>query len=496
MPKEIIIHVTKEETKAAVLENRHLVEVYLEHSLHMRLAGNIYKGRVENVLPGMQAAFVNIGLERNAFLGVEDVHGSMASTLPIQNLLHEGQEVLVQVVKEPFGTKGARVTTQLALPGRFVVLFPGLDYVGVSRRIIQEGERERLKALAAQARIPGMGVIARTAAEGIEGEELQGDLLALYKLWLRVQEKAGRSAAPALIHQELELISWVLRDLFGEDVNRLVINDQEVYEKVLELLEVFGPHLGSKVQLVETDLWEDYGLDQEIARALRPKVWLRNGGYLVINEAEALTAIDVNTGKYTGKKNFAETVFRTNLEAVQEIARQIRLRNLGGIIIVDFIDMESLEYRTEVLKRLDEELKKDKTQSCVLGLTQLGLVELTRKKVRPSLSSLLEHPCPYCKGKGRLLSEENVSLRVYRKLRFFSRESAAPALLVEVHPRVATFLIEGGGSRLRELEKEIGKRVIIKGIDSLHLEEVHVRGLDNQQRDYGSNCSYESWTDS
>jgi ribonuclease G len=481
MQKEILIDVTKEETKVAVLENRRLVEVYLERSFQMRLAGNIYKGKVENVLPGMQAAFVNIGLERNAFLYVEDVQNipgapelrpeKEAASLPIQNLLQEGQEILVQVVKEPFGTKGARVTTQVTLPGRYVVFLPNIDCVGVSRRISTERERERLKVLAEEVRPPGTGLIVRTVAEGISKEELQGDVLALYELWYWIQEKAGRSAAPALIHRELELVSWALRDLFGDDVDRLVINDREAYEKVLELLEVLGSHLRSRVLLDEADLWEEYGLDQEIARALRPKVWLRSGGYLVIDEAEALTVIDVNTGKYTGNKNFEDTVFRTNLEAVQEIVRQLRLRNLGGIVIIDFIDMDSPQHRSEILKRLEDELKKDKTRTYVLGLTQLGLVELTRKKVRPSLSSLLEKTCPYCEGKGRVLSEETVSLRTAKELRAHAQKSAAPAFLVEVHPSVAAFLIGGGGSRLRELEKETGKQIVVKGIESLHLEE-------------------------
>ncbi|NPV29282.1 MAG: Rne/Rng family ribonuclease [Firmicutes bacterium] len=491
MLKEILIDVTKEETKVGVLENRRLVEVYLERSFQMRLAGNIYKGRVENVLPGMQAAFVNIGLERNAFLYVEDVQHvpgapelapeKGARSLAIENLLQEGQELLVQVVKEPFGTKGARVTTQLTLPGRYVVLLPGMECIGVSRRIGTERERERLKALAEKVCPPGMGLIVRTVADGISREELQGDVLALYELWNRIQEKARRSPAPALIHQELELVSWVLRDLFGDDVDRLLINEQEAYEKVLELLEVVAPHLRSRVFLVETDLWEEYGLEQEITRALRPKVWLRSGGYLVIDEAEALTVIDVNTGKYTGSRSFAETVFRTNLEAVQEIVRQLRLRNLGGIVIIDFIDMESPEHQAEVLRRLEEELKKDKTRTYVLGLTQLGLVELTRQKVRPSLSSLLEKPCPYCEGKGRVLSEETVSLKAAKELRMLAQKSPDPAFLVEVHPSVAAFLIGGGGSRLRELEKETGKQIVVKGVESLHLEETHIKSIANRR---------------
>ncbi|HHY40247.1 MAG TPA: Rne/Rng family ribonuclease, partial [Syntrophaceticus sp.] len=411
MEKDIYIHVTKEETKAAVLENGKLMEIYIDRSFQKRLAGNIYKGKVANVLPGMQAAFVSIGLERNAFLYVEDIRSNnQEKALPIQNLVREGEELLVQVVKEPFGTKGARVTTHLTFPGRYVVFMPDLNTVGVSRRIKSERERERLKRIAEEVRIPGRGLIVRTVAEGVSAEELERDVRELYNLWVMVKEKAACKSAPALIHQELELVSWVVRDLFGEDVDRLLTNDQETYEKIIELVQAFEPSLRSRVYLASSDFVEQFDLEQEMTKALRPKVWLKSGGYLVIDEAEALTVIDVNTGKYTGTKNFAETVFRTNMEAVQEIVRQIRLRNLGGIIIIDFIDMELPEHRSEVIRQLEEELKKDKTRTCVLGLTQLGLLELTRKKVRPSLSSLLERSCPYCEGTGRVLSEESVSM--------------------------------------------------------------------------------------
>ena len=481
MQKEIYIHVTKEETKAAVLENRKLVEVYLDRSFQRRLAGNIYKGRVANVLPGMQAAFVNIGLERNAFLYVEDARPNNRRSLSIQNTVHEGEEILVQVVKEPFGTKGARVTTHLTFPGRYVVFMPESKSVGVSRRIRPEKERDRLKEIAEEVCVPGCGVIVRTAAEGVVAEELEQDMQEQYRLWKMVQKKAVHKSAPAVIHREVELVSWVLRDLFGEDVDRLITNDQDTYEKILELVQASAPHFSSKVFLARSDI-DEYELDQEIEKALRPKVWLKSGGYLVIDEAEALTVIDVNTGKYTGSKNFAETIFRTNMEAIQEIVRQIRLRNLGGIIVIDFIDMELQKHRSEG-RQLEEELKKDKTRTCVLGLTQLGLVELTRKKVRPSLSSLLQRSCPYCEGTGRVLSEESVSMQACQEIRFLAdqEQDTAMGILVEMHPTVAAFLIGGGGSHLRELENEISKKIIIKGSDSSHLEDVRVKSLFSKE---------------
>jgi len=482
MQKEIYIDVRREETKAVVLENQKLVEIYLERSIQERMAGNIYKGKVANVLPGMQAAFVDIGLERNAFLYVEDVqHHHKKKSLSIQNLLQEGEEILVQVVKEPFGTKGARVTTQLTFPGRYVVFLPYLNTIGVSRRIKSEKERDRLKRIAEEIRIPRTGMIVRTVAEGISKEEMEKDIRELHGLWKIVEEKAKHKSAPALIHQELELVSWVLRDLFGDDIDRLLTNDQGTYEKIQELLKAMDPSLGERVHLVGDKFAEECGLEQEIIRALKPKVWLKSGGYLVIDEAEALTVIDINTGKYTGRKNFAETILRTNLEAVQEVVRQIRLRNLGGIIVVDFIDMDKPEHQEQVLRRMEEELKKDKTRTYLLGLTQLGLVELTRKKVRPSLSSLLERSCPYCDGTGRVLSEETVSMQACKEIRLLAADSDYPGILVEVHPSVAAFLIGGGGRHLRELEKEIGKRIIIKGRDSVHLEEVRVKGLASKE---------------
>lgn len=478
MRKEIYISVTKEETKAAVLENSKLVEVYLDRSFQKRLAGNIYKGSVANVLPGMQAAFVNLGLERNAFLYVEDARPNNSKALPIQNMVYEGQNIIVQVVKEPFGTKGARVTTHLNFPGRYVVFMPGFNSIGVSRRIKSEKERERLKKIAEEASVPDCGLIVRTAAEGITPDELNKDIQELHRLWGLVKKKSVRKSAPALIHQELELVSWVLRDLFGEDVDRLTTNDPDTYEKILELVPTFDSHYSKRVFL-STDDVDPVELDQEVYKALRPKVWLKSGGYLVIDEAEALTVIDVNTGKYTGVKDFAETIFRTNIEAIPEIVRQIRLRNFGGIIVIDFIDMELAEHRSEVVRQLEEELKKDKTRTCVLGLTQLGLVELTRKKVRPSLSSLIERTCPYCEGTGKVLSEETVSMQACADIRALAAREGGntEGILVEVHPTVAAFLIGGGGGHLRELEKEIGKKIIIKGSDNNHQEDVQVRAL-------------------
>ncbi|MFZ3170559.1 MAG: Rne/Rng family ribonuclease [Carboxydocellales bacterium] len=490
MFKEIVVNVTEEETRAAVLEDQVLVELYIERSLNQRLVGNIYKGRVENVLPGMQAAFVNIGLEKNAFLYVEEalpartptewVEGEVEN--PRANVIHpranisdvvkEGQNMVVQITKEPIGTKGPRVTTHITLPGRYLVLMPTVDYVGISRRIESDAERERMRIIADAIRPKDMGVIVRTVAEGMDEDELRQDMFFLTKLWKKIQNRASSGQVPNLIHKDLDLIQRILRDLFTEDIDRLQIDSRSAYEKILELLDFIGPQLKSKVQLTEdADIFLRHNLDVEIEKAMKRKVWLKCGGYLVIDQMEALTAIDVNTGKYVGTHNLEETVLNTNLEAAAEIARQMRLRNLGGIIIVDFIDMIDEEHRQQVLQVLGEEVKRDKTKTNILGITQLGLVEITRKKVRQGLESVLQKPCPYCEGKGKVFSEETVGIRLKKQLYELAKRTAGEAILIEAHPAVAALLIGSGGSGLRELERKTGKEILIRGSQELHIEE-------------------------
>ncbi|MDH7478451.1 MAG: Rne/Rng family ribonuclease [Syntrophomonadaceae bacterium] len=482
--KHILIQVSEGETQVAVLENDQLVELYVERGAEQRLVGNIYNGRVENVLPGMQAAFVNIGLDKNAFLYVEDVgpaRGGRSGS--IGSMLREGQEILVQVVKEPIGTKGARVTTHVTLPGRYLVLMPNMDYIGISRRIENEKERERLRRLAEAVKPSNVGLIIRTVAEGISEGMLEQEVRGLTRLWKKISSRSKNSGAPSLVHRDLELVQRILRDLYSENVDRLTVNARWVYDKVLDFIECLenSAVLRKRVFLETGDLFDRYGLDLEIEKALRRKVWLRSGGYLVIDQTEALTAIDVNTGKYVGSTNLADTVLRTNLEAAVEIARQVRLRNIGGIIIIDFIDMENHQDQARVVAALEEELKKDKTRAKIMGLTQLGLVEMTRKKVQQGLDSLLQKPCPYCEGRGKVLSEETVGLRVQKKIMSIARQSDAPALLIEVNPAVASLLIGSGGSHLKHLEDRSGKKLIIKGDESFHLEHVRTRSLYTQQ---------------
>ncbi|HEY8497970.1 MAG TPA: Rne/Rng family ribonuclease [Limnochordales bacterium] len=491
MVREILINVNHGETRAAVLEDKRLVEIHIEREAHQSVAGNIYKGRVENVLPGMQAAFVNIGLERNAFLYLADaplyvdarepdgetetVEARPRRARPAR--LHEGQEIVVQVVKDPIGTKGARVVTHPTLPGRYLVLAPSTEYVGISRRIADEAERNRLKAIARRLRPKGMGLIVRTVAEGREEAELEADLRFLLKVWDRVLQKSRRVSAPALLYRDHDLLYRLVRDVFSEDLAAVVVDSRAEYQKVLELAEsLVGPSLKDRVKLYqgERPLFEEYGVEAELARALDRRVWLDCGGYLVIDRTEAFTSIDVNTGRYIGTTSLADTVLRTNLEAAVEIARQIRLRDLGGIILVDFIDMDRKEDRDQVLGRLTAELARDRTRTHVLGFTRLGLVELTRKKVREDLYAVLQKPCPYCQGTGRVLSEATMAHRVEREILRLARSAQGEAILVATHPAVAAQVIGVGGANLRRLESETGKVIYVRGSDDVHMEQMRV----------------------
>ncbi|KUK82806.1 MAG: Ribonucleases G and E [Pelotomaculum thermopropionicum] len=490
MIKEIVVNVGEEETRVALLEDKVPVELYIEREISQRLVGNIFKGQVENVLPGMQAAFVDIGLEKNAFLYVEDALPARSTDTQedsvlgtnISSILKQGQEILVQIVKEPIGTKGPRVTTHITLPGRYLVLMPTVDYVGISRRIESENERERLKELASRVKPEGMGVIVRTVAEGVEEEGFRQDVSLLTKLWRKILNRAVRGPVPNLVHRDLELVQRILRDVFTEDVDRLILDSRYVCEKVLDLLDVIDPRLKAKVFLDEReDIFKDYGIEQEIEKALKRKVWLKCGGYLVVDQAEALTAVDVNTGKYVGTTNLEDTVLKTNLEAARELARQLRLRNIGGIVIVDFIDMLQESHRQEVLQLLEEEIKKDKTKTNILGITQLGLVEMTRKKVRPSLAEVIQKTCPYCDGRGKVLSEETLGINFRNQIFNIARQTPARTILVEANPVVAARLIGSGGANLRELESKTGKNLYIRGSTGQHIESITIRPFQDNE---------------
>lgn len=451
MSKDILVEAENGQTRVAVLENGRLMELYIEREGKEKLVGNIYKGRVANVLPGMQAAFVDIGLEKNAFLYAGDIqldrrdaeglHQQLKET-SIRQMVRPGQEVLVQVTKVAGGTKGPRITNHITLPGRMAVLLPTVSYVGVSRRIEDESERARLRALAEQAKPEGMGVIVRTAAEGASAEELKMDLDYLARLWASIAQRARVAMPPYLLHRDEGLVYRTVRDMLKEDVDALWVDGAEPCRFIQDIAQMLSPALKGKVRQHqgETPLFDLHRVDDQAARALSRKVWLKSGGYLVIDHTEALTVIDVNTGKYVGDKNLSETVFSINCEAVSEIARQLRLRDVGGIIVIDFIDMDQPSQREALVELLRQELKKDRSKTNLAGLTALGLVEMTRKKVQQPIRSVLKQTCPICQGEGAVYSGETIARNVLHALNGRIRRRASDAYLIHCASAVAAEL--------------------------------------------------------
>lgn len=491
--REILVSAAKDETRVALVENGAVVEFYIERPSSQKIAGSIFLGRPTNVLPGMQAAFIDIGEEKNAFLYVDDailppnledtdamseLKGHQKRT--ISELVKPGQDVMVQVVKEAIGTKGARVTRHVTFPGRYLVLMPTVSYVGVSRRISDDEERKRLRQIAREMKPQDMGIIIRTVAEKKSKEELQRDLDFLLRIWDKVQKRAQSVKAPSQIHSDLGLVFRVVRDEFNQDTTRMLVDDVDTYSRTLDLLDSVAPEMKERVIYYrdrEYPLFQLYGVDAAVDKALGTQVWLKSGGYIVIDKTEALTVIDVNTGRYVGTKNLADTVFKINIEACEEIARQLRLRDIGGIIVVDFIDMEIAEHRAKLLQEMEKQLRHDHTKTVVVGLTGLGLVEMTRKKVRQSIDAVMMRMCPYCGGKGVVMSEETVAGRVRREVRRLLRNSQCEAILVEVHPDVASYLIGPGGANLQDLEKETNRSIFVRGTETLHLEEMNVKAV-------------------
>lgn len=498
MSKKIIVDVQYDQTRVAILEDSELVELYMEGEDSQGIAGNIYRGKVENVLPGMQAAFVDIGLQKNAFLYVGDIntdksifefsdeHGTTvndARAMSIRDIISKGQEITVQVLKEPIGTKGARVTTQITLPGRYLVLMPTVDYIGVSRRIEDEGERKRLKEIVDHLRPHSMGIIVRTAALGKEQEDFVQDIDFLCRLWAKIQSKEWRGKVPRVLYEDEDIIYRTIRDSYAPDIKKVIINNQEEYEKTLEFADVLFPGLRKKMEFFDdpSGIFKYYNIESKIEKAIQKKVWLKNGGYLIIDPTEALTVIDVNTGKFVGSKNLEDTVLKTNLEAAKEIAHQIRLRDIGGIIIIDFIDMGESKNKEKVLEVLRNALKKDRTKTNVIGFTGLGLVEMTRKKVRRRLASKLLKPCPYCHGTGRVYSENMVIAKIEKELEDIVNNSDIWGAVIEVHPSVARIWTEDGGNSLDILEKTLDCKIYIRDNHRFHVEESIIHPLTGQQ---------------
>src|SRR5512138_1820240 len=543
MTKEMIISSSAHETRVAILEDDQVAEIFIERERSRGVVGNLYKGRVSKVLPGMQSAFVDLGLERDGFLYVSDVVAnseefdrletdddedggsagagdvSSGGTRPMQavrrpgsgdggasgggpgtrnrrdrdkgpdpkieELLKEGQEILVQVAKEPLGTKGARLTSHATMPGRFLVFMPTVDHVGVSRKIESREERSRLRGIVREFReahgFTG-GVIIRTAAAGRPKEDIVTDLEAFHKIWTEIRQKSESQRAPAVVYREASLVSKLLRDLLTEEYQSIRIDSEQEYRRVIELVERIMPSLAPKVKLYTKPfpIFDEYGVQAEIDKALKSKVFLKSGGSIVINQTEALVAIDVNTGRYVGKKTagrLEDTILKTNLEAVKEIVRQIRLRDLGGIIVLDFIDMEEKKNRQKVLQAVEQELKKDRSPSKALQVSDFGLIIITRKRVKQSLERVLTEPCPYCSGTGTIKNTSTICYEILSEVKKIGPDLNGHRLLLRVNPDIARALNEEESAVLRDLKQSIGKDVTIKADVHLHHEQFDVMAV-------------------
>lgn len=497
MSRQLIINAGIAETRVAVLENDSLAEIHIERARERGIVGNIYLGKVKRVLPGMQAAFVEVGLERSAFLyggdvldpdfvtrlaaakdlsDVDSLQESQArvSRLPIEKCLKEGQDVLVQAAKEPLGSKGARVTMFVSLPGRYLVLIPNFTHIGVSRRIDKSEERDRLKDILHKIKPDNIGIIVRTAAAGVSEVLLQRELKYLCKLWKEITSKEKNSSSPAKLYEEPELYLKVTRDLFADDITQVVVDDEQVHTKLQTFLDANIPGARKKLKLHEgaNPIFDDYGVEVDLARALGRKVWLPSGGYLVIDQTEALTSFDVNTGKFVGKISAQETILQTNLEAVAEIVSQLRLRNIGGIIVLDFIDMERADDRDNVSNTLLEALKNDKARTNVLAISELGLVQMTRKRTSESLEQLLMEACPFCDGRGRVYSVATEGYNLIRDVERFYVRTAQKHIKVKIRSDIREWLLEHEKDLLEHVSKKHGIEIEFTN-SNLRLSEIH-----------------------
>ena len=503
MPSEILINVRPNETRVAYIENGTLIDLKIQRKVSPTLVGSVHRGKVIRVLPGMQAAFVDIGLDRAAFLYVGDVRGDVgvdgehgdlydgehadedhkeaiepaeAVKPKIQELLTEGQSILVQVAKDPLGSKGARITTHISLPGRNIVFMPTLSHLGVSRRIEDSNERDRLRTIVSSIEPKG-GVIVRTAGEGATEASLRFDIEYLHRLWQDIQRNYEKRTKPGLLHAEPEVELRALRDLLSEDIDRVITDDEESYKKVTAFISQFMPKFKNKVSLYKEQrpLFDSYEIDIEISRSIERKIWLKSGGYIVIDEAEALVVIDVNTGRYVGKKDFEDTILKTNMEALREIAHQLRIRNCGGIIIIDFIDMEKEAHREKVLTSLRDELQRDRARTTVVSMSNLGLVEMTRKRIRPSLVKTLCEPCTYCDGRGYIKQKATIAHDIFRDLEREGRASNPRATsVVHCHADVGDYIYEEETERLEDVERRIGRNIVFKLEPGFHREQYEI----------------------
>jgi ribonuclease G len=505
MTTEILINSRRYEVRIALVENGNLTEFHLQRPTEKGLMGNIYLGRVVRVLPGMQAAFVDIGLERTGFLYVDDIYvppsqrrqltsalnGSSVSNsaapveqlekpsvqgFKIEDLISEGQEIMAQISKDPIGTKGARLTCQITLPGRNLVFIPQTDHIGISRKIEDEDARTSLRTMIEELRPEEVGFIVRTVAERAPREDIEADMEFLMLLWDEIRGRASTEKVPSLIYEDLDITLRSVRDLFTSDVDYLIIDNEKSYDALMNFVNTFTPKLKNKISLYrgELPLFEAYGIDVEISKALEKKVWLRSGGYIIIENTEALTVIDVNTGRFVGKNDLNETIFKTNMEAAKEIAYQLRLRDIGGIIIIDFIDMDDELHREELFNTFKEAVKKDKSRINILKLSEFGLVQMTRKRHSENLNQMMCEPCYYCAGEGVLKSRRTICYEIFRKISRNSGRADGSAVTVRVNPRIADMLLKEEELTVDQLEKDIRKRLIIAPAKDLHIEKYEI----------------------
>jgi ribonuclease G len=482
MKREILITATPQETRVAILEDDVLVELMVDRPDAERIVGDVYLGQVQAVLPGIQAAFVEIGTDKAAFLHVSDVvpdddedddddpggngrdRANRGNHPPIQDMIEKGQRVLVQVSKEPISTKGPRVTTHISLPGRFLVFMPGSSHIGVSRKIEDREERARLRAMAREIVPEGVGVIIRTVGEELTREVFHREFTTLHETWKKIQKKSKSARAPSLIHREAKLTSGIIRDVFTAKVDALTIEGSEVYNEVKQYLDGVDPSLMSRVHLYvdPVPLFDKYGIEEAIREAFQRRVDLPSGGYIIIEPTEALVSIDVNTGRYTGKKDPEKTILKTNVDAAKEIARQLRLRDIGGIVVCDFIDMDSRANQDRVLQELRQHLSRDRARTRAFQVSELGLIEMTRQRVRPSLFQSLTEPCPHCGGSGRVFRPETVTRRVERAIRRIAVQQREKRVTIRVHPQVALYILEDEPDFMRRLERTLSLNVDLR----------------------------------
>ena len=468
MNKTIIANVMPEETRVAIIENGRLAELAIERSENGHIVGNIYKGKVKNILPGIQAAFVDIGCDKNAFLYLGDLSPQHGQQEKQPAPLTVGQDITVQIMKDAMGTKGPRVTPNITLPGRFLVLMPTVDYIGVSRRIGSERERERLRQVAEKVKPAGMGLIVRTVAEGKSEDDIAKDIAYSLNFWQTLSARAKRTAAPSLLYRDVDLVIRIVRDYLSPDVTAVFLDNREAHSRICDLLTYISPELVPVIQLYQgqEEIFSHFSISEDVDEIGKRIVSLKCGGYIVIDHTEALTVIDVNTGKFTGRTSLSDTVFQANLEAAAEIARQIRLRDIGGIIIIDFIDMDKAQQKQAVLAALEQKIKADKTKTNILGLTALGLVEMTRKKARKNIDQFLYSECPCCQGRGRIQSPETIVIHALRKLRHVAtRQRAKGNLVVQMNPRVAEVMLRPGEKE--RLEQELARSITVEPVASL-----------------------------